>query len=108
MKEALGSRYGERIPPNNPVVSWLPRHVGATLTRCIVGTDGKTAYERMRGRRFRKEVAEFGECVWFLRPKSRGKTCLGSRWGEGIWVGMRAESGEAMIGTQDGVLKVRS
>eukprot|EP00974_Lingulodinium_polyedra_P133441 11225601-Lingulodinium_polyedra.AAC.1 len=63
MKEALDSRYGERIPPNHPAIAWLPRHAGATLTRYVVGTDGKTAYERMRGRRFKKEVAEFGECV---------------------------------------------
>ena len=74
----------------------------------MLGIDGRTAPERLRGRRFRKDVAEFVECVWYLKPKSRGSTCLGSRWSEGLWLGIREESGEAMLGIEGGVIKVRS
>ena len=51
---------------------------------------------------------EFGECVWYLKPKSAGKDKLNSRWGEGVWSGVREESGETLIGTREGVIKVRT
>ena len=31
-----------------------------------------------------------------------------SRWASGIWLGIREESGEAIIGTNKGVIKVRT
>ena len=51
---------------------------------------------------------EFGESVWYLIPKSRGKNKIKSRWASGIWLGIREESGEAIIGTSKGVIKVRT
>ena len=53
-------------------------------------------------------MAEFGECLWFLKPKSRGATGVGGRWSEGIWLGIGEESGEAMIGSKDGVMRARA
>ena len=108
MRGAMDSRYEERISPDHPALSWLARHAGSTITRYMVGIDGRTAHERLRGRIFRKEVVEFAECVWYLTPQIRGSTGVGSRWSEGIWLGIREESGEARIGTEDGVIKVRS
>ena len=72
-----------------------------------MGRDGMTAYRRLKGRNFRREVCEFGECIWYLKPTSRGLK-LQSRWGGGIWLGVRDESNEAYVGTPEGVLKVRT
>ena len=63
---------------------------------------------RIKGKRFKREVCEFAECVFYLKPKSKGKDKLESRWGTGIWLGIREESGEIFIGTQKGVIKVRT
>ena len=73
MKEALDYRYKSRIPASHPVLSWIPRQSAATLTRYSVGKDGRTPYHRWRGHKFRKEVSEFGECVWYLRPRTKGR-----------------------------------
>ena len=105
MKEAIDSRYKDRIPASHAVLSWMPRHSAASVTRYQVGKDGKTAYERLKGRKFKKDVAEFGETVWFLKARSRGTTGLAGRWGEGIWLGIRGESGEAIIGTAEGIYR---
>ena len=51
---------------------------------------------------------KFGECVWFIRPKSKGKAKASSRWESGIWSGIRDESGEYIIGTSKGYVKVRT
>ena len=37
-----------------------------------MGADGHTAYQRVKGRAFSRNLAQFGECVWFLKPKTAG------------------------------------
>ena len=51
---------------------------------------------------------EFGECVWYLKPKSKGKHKAENRWENGVWLGVRDESGEYIIGTEGGTIKVRT
>ena len=53
-------------------------------------------------------MAEFGECIWYVRPKSEGKYKADVRWEEGIGLGIRDRSGEARVGTPKGSVKVRS
>ena len=67
-----------------------------------------TSYRRLKGRNFGKEVVDIGECVWYLKPKSKGRKKLESRWGSGVWLGIRDETNEVMIGTQEGIIKVRT
>ena len=50
---------------------------------------------------------EFGEQVLYLRPGPKGKDKMLSRWESAIWLGLRDESGEVIIGTPIGCLKVR-
>ncbi len=38
---------------------------------------------------------------------SSGKGKFDARWKEGVWFGVRVESGESLIGTDDGVVKTR-
>ena len=51
---------------------------------------------------------EFGECIWYLKPKSRGKMKAENKWRGGVWLGIREESGEYIIGTEKGTIKVRT
>ncbi len=46
--------------------------------------------------------------MWFLFLKSKGKNKMKSRWSSGIWLGVRDESGEVIIGTDEGVIKCRT
>jgi hypothetical protein len=72
MRDALESRIGERIKGEDNVFTWMVRHAAASMNRYQVGEDGKTAHERMRGRRFRRDVTEFGESVMYIRAESVG------------------------------------
>ena len=107
VKGSLESRYGQHIPRDHPSVPWLIRHASQTLNRFHIGKDGKTAYERMKGKQFKREVAEFGECVWYFKPGIKGKNKMEPRWESGIWLGIRDVSGEIIVGTAEGVLKAR-
>ena len=79
-----------------------------TYTRYAIGVDGRTAYARMNGKKFAREVAEFGEHVWYYKPGVVGRDKLDVRCESGIWLGIRDESGEVIIGTSKGALKARS
>ena len=61
LKSAVEERLGIKIDPDSVVVPWLVRHAAAVLSRLKMGTDGKTAAERLKGKRFRREVCEFAE-----------------------------------------------
>ena len=108
LKLALEARIGAEVPEDHPVVPWLVRHAAQAVNRYRIGSDGLTRHRRLKGRDFNKEVAEFGESVWFLFLKSKGKNKMKSRWASGIWLGIRDESGEVIIGTDEGVIKCRT
>ena len=64
--------------------------------------------ERVKGRRFNREIPEFGERAMYLKPASAGRDKLDSRWEAGHFLVLKDESAELIIGTTVGVLKVRS
>ena len=105
MRSDMETNYRKVIPGDHPIQPWIVRHASTTRFRESIGQDGSTAYSRVKGREFKKEIAEFGERVWYLQSGSAGKDKLGNRWGEGVWMGMRDNSGEHLIGTPKGIIK---
>ena len=74
-----------------------------------MGHDGKTAYERLKGKHARTLGIEFGEAVlWRMRPAGGALGRLSSLWEEGIFLGVRAKSGEIIVGSKTGVWKTRT
>ncbi len=71
------------------------------------GRDGRTVYERRRGRKRRIPVVAFGEKVWHkeLRAGKERKNKFESEWEEGVWMGHCRESNEAIMGTKAGVIR---
>ena len=103
---ALEHNFMHRIPINHPIVPWLVKHCSFALNRFLIGHDGKSAYERVRGRPFKSEIIELGETVYYKKPKNTigpGLNKWDSRWGIGVFLGVRTVSGELFVGTSDGV-----
>ena len=106
MRDALESRIKERILDRHNCVGFLVNHAAKCINRYQKGEDGKTANKRWRGKEFEFDTAEFGENVDYLIANSRKTVASGqSRWAEGIMLGHRDESGEAIIGTKNGIVK---
>ena len=55
------------------IVPWLVRHTSGVMNRFMVKSDGKTGYERWKGKKFRGVCAEFGEKVMYLKSGSLHK-----------------------------------
>ena len=107
LKDALEARLGARIQGEHAAVPWLIMHAGSVISRRRVDKEGFTPYRRWKGKPFNRPVAEFGENVWYLQANSAGENKYEVRWQEGAWLGVRLESGEAIIGTSKGVVKAR-
>ena len=69
LRIALESNYKVKIGLAHPIVSWMIRHAGFVHHRFQVGEDGKTPYQRIRGKVFDKPICELGESVFYKIPK---------------------------------------
>ena len=107
-KLAVEARVGGEIPVDHKIMPWIIKHASAMKNRLHVGKDGMTAVRRLKGRNFSKPICEIGECIWYCKSKTAGKNKARSRWESGIWLGIRDESGEVIVGTSSGVVKCRS
>jgi hypothetical protein len=69
MKSSLGERMNVKIDVLHPVNSWLCEYTSYMTNRVEVGNDGKTAYERTKGKRAEVAGLEFAEKVmWNYHP----------------------------------------
>ena len=112
--DALNDSIGGKIPPTHDVMAWLVEHVTSIDRRISIGLDGKTPVERLRGRRGRDMMAEFGESVMFIPlrgnadDRRRQKADLEPRFMDGIFLGLTDRSDEILIWCQEGFRKART
>ena len=90
MKDAIERRWGLKVPIAHPVITWLVEYASLLLNRFEVGRDGKTAYERCKGKPAKTLGIEFGEVILWKRKPSGGAlgklTCM---WEDGVYLGIR-------------------
>ena len=89
--------YGERLEHASPVIPWMVIHAAAIMSRFKVGKDGKTPLQRIKGKSCNRAQIEFGECVTYLKPKSKGVNKADPRWKEGVYLGMKNRSEEYLM-----------
>ena len=71
------------------MVQFLPEYVAYLLNRREIGKDGKTAYERTKGKTSAVLGLEFGEkLLWKLKPGAKMEK-IKPRWSHGIFLGVR-------------------
>ena len=86
MKDALEFRIKESVPGNHSVMAWLVEYAGVLINRYEVGHDGKTPYERLKGKKSKMLGLEFGEKVHYRMQAIGGKMAkLDVMWEDGIF-----------------------
>ena len=102
LKSALDERLGVRIATQHPILTWLCEYASTMMNRLEVSADGKTAYERCKGKKAEVLGLEFGEKVlWKYSAKGPKMEKLNARWGYGLFVGVRTRSNELVIVDQE-------
>ena len=107
MKLALEDALKTELDVHHPVFSWMVQHAADIITKCAVGRDGRTPYERIKGKRYHGQLLEFGSVV---QIKFQGKLhggLLRERWGTGIWLGKRWSSDEHLVSINGKVARAR-
>ena len=88
------------------VVVWLVRYYGQMLNRFRRGPDGKTAYERRKGRAFQRKVPPLGEKILYQLPgitsRSHGPARVEPRREDGVYFGLSDRADVVYIGKSDG------
>ena len=95
------------MPGNHVLFAWLVKHASEVLFRFAKGDDGKTAYQRIKGRPFNKAIVEWAEVVQYQKLGTAGENKSEFRWEKGIYLGHLDVTGELRIGTELGVVKAR-
>ena len=77
------------------------------VSRYMVGKDGRTAYERRRGRRCNVPSVPLGEIVSHkqIREHKEAKNKFDPELHEGVWLGHVRMTNETIIGTKEGVVR---
>ena len=90
------------------MLAWMVIPASNLINLHMVGKDGRAPYQRLRVRKLKADLLEFGERVRFqiLDHSKLGKAEL--RWMSGVVLGIRLSSGEKRVGDEEGVFKVRS
>ena len=109
MKFALEERLGLTIPTLHPVIPWLVESAAHLWSRCNVGQDGKTGYERSKGKPANVIGLVFGELVLRRKKRECGHLAkLSSLWNDGIYLGATGKTNEYILGGRSGVCKTRT
>ena len=109
LKDGLESRWKREISAVECVVPWIVEWSAHVLNRFEVGKDGKTSYERCKGKPARHLGIEFGEAVLWRRKLAGGALGkLSSAWSNGVILGVKGLSGEVIVSDTSGVYKSRT
>ena len=109
IKHDFESKFKRRIEVDSVLFSWLIPYVTETLNEYKVGSDGRTAYERITGHKCRHFVIGFGETVDYILETEKGRQFKAdSRVGTGVFLGYIWRSTEYLIGTKDGIFRCRT
>ena len=99
----------EKLHDNHPMMAWVSRHSDFLISRYRVGQDGRTPYERLKGKAWRLPCVCFGERVWFRPLAAYVKKHLSSGTDPkvlaGHYVGTHARNGDVLVMTTFGVLR---
>jgi hypothetical protein len=97
MKSSLDERMGVKVDVRHPVITWMCEFVSYMMNRMEVASDGKTPYERVKGKRAEVMGLEFAEKVLWKHHPGKKMEKVNSRWGYGIFIGVRTRSNELIV-----------
>ena len=76
MKLDIEERIGTEIAVSDPIFAWIVEHATDLLNTLNVGADGKTPYERIKGKRYCGEFLPLGSPVMLrVTGKVQGGRC---------------------------------
>jgi hypothetical protein len=102
LKIATEKNLGIVLDVHSPLFAWLVEHSADVLTKCAIGSDGRTPYERVKQKKYRGEMVEFASMILVkLQGKLQGGI-MKERWIPGLWLGKRWTTDEHVVPVASG------
>ena len=76
----LEERLGRKLDARERIVAFIPEYVAYLMNRLMEGTDGKVAYERIKGKKPTVLGIEFAEKVMYKLKKGPRSEKINARW----------------------------
>ncbi len=112
VKLCTEARIDKLIPVDHPITAWMLEHVCLLINAMVKGTDGLTAWHRIKGRPFGQQLLGFGESVLYRYPSKGPRHApegnMGALGGQGVFTGYNMFSSTFRIYTENGPLDARS
>ena len=112
LKLCTEARINKFIPVDHPVAAWMLEHICLLLNTMVKGTDGLTAWQRVKGRSFGQQLVGFGECVLYRYPTKGPRHApdgnMGALGGEAVFLGYSMTSNTFRLHTPSGLVDARS
>ena len=103
LKLAGGEELGT-FSVRHPCFTWLVHHAADVYNKYHVGPDGRTVYERLKGRPYSGTMFEFGQVILYKTSSKVQGGDMSAGWKKGIWLGKRFTTEEHLIATTDGLV----
>ena len=110
LKTSTEDRYRCKIDAKSCLLAWIPRHCANLMTRFKQYSDGRTASQRLTGRRWGRSMVVFGKKILVKVAVARAARPAGleSTFIPAVYVGHHGRSGALMALTEHGAVKARS
>ena len=108
LRHKLEQGIKQTVPDDSPIMAWLVRWSAELISKYSQGSDGRTAYERIRHERCKTPVVPFGEVVMYLPLRTATHSKGQPARKLGLWLGTIERIEETIIGTMTGVVKCRT
>ena len=105
---SIEAKTGEEVNPRDAIMTWIVKHAAVVRTRFKVGQDGKTPYERIKGKKSSRPLVHIGEKVMYMPLKPGRLGGMHSRFFYGVFLGINERTDEVCIGTEGGVIKAQT
>jgi hypothetical protein len=93
------------LDPKCPILAWLIEYAGVLHYLFHRGEDRMAPYRRVKGKEWTIALPAFGESIDFEKNTRRK---LESRWERGVYLGVRTDTTERIVGASKGVCVVQS
>ena len=108
-KDHIETKMGGKLDQDSPMLAWIVESAGTIITRYRIGSDGRTAYQRLKGKRPSNMIVPLGEKVLYLPLKTTGKmNKLAPKFKYGVYGGVNPRSSEALVSNEHGTFRART
>jgi hypothetical protein len=109
IKDYIETKMQEKLEKDSPMFAWIIEAVGTLITRYRTGEDGKTPYQRLKGKKPSNVLVPLGEKVLYLPLKQPGRmNKLAPKFKYGIYVGVNPRTSESLVSNEHGTFRART